>query len=172
MSPTRRTSLSTLATPTEVTSLGEFQPHFGSHGQEDQKQRNNEGQRIRNNNDLLYKPFPPTSTGLIFKFHYFCTVFEAFKKCLILHTFWASEASYFGSRFFHGNFFFCLREKKKFPNYFPKFFPIFFPKNFSQFFPPVFNFSNKIFFSNFSKNVHQRSFFTRNIVKWDFSVFN
>ena len=66
VSPTRRTSLSTLATPTEVTSLGEFQPHFGSHGQEDQKQRNNEGQRIRNNNDLLYKPFPPTSTGLIF----------------------------------------------------------------------------------------------------------
>merc|ERR1712004_938816 len=27
VSPTRRTSLSTLATPTEVTSLGEFQPH-------------------------------------------------------------------------------------------------------------------------------------------------
>ena len=54
VSPSRRTTLSTPSTPTEVTSLGEFQP------MEDRK-----GGRAnrRNNNDLLYKPFPPTTTG-------------------------------------------------------------------------------------------------------------
>ena len=58
MSPTRRTTPST-STPTEVTSLGEFQPHFGGSDSEDQKQSRRKGI------DLLYKPFPPTTTGFL-----------------------------------------------------------------------------------------------------------
>ena len=141
VSPTRRTSLSTLATPTEVTSLGEFQPHFGSHGQEDQKQRNNEGQRIRNNNDLLYKPFPPTSTGLIFIISLLLHSVWSFQKMSHFTHFLSERSELLWQQIFSWQFFFCLREKKIY------FFQFFSQKIFPNFFLQFSIFQTKFFFS-------------------------